>query len=102
MKATRCLFVPNAVWGEDGHVSPGVHLQDKATGFNAIVLGTAGTVYDGCECTIMWEEEEWGADPWHNLAGRTQDTFFDIDGPIYQLVDEIYNQMCMNVEPIEC
>lgn len=102
MIARRCLFVPNASWGEDGHVSAGIHIQNKATGFNAIVCGDCGAVNDGEECTVMWEEKEWGADPWHILAGQTQDTFFDIDEKLYSMVDEVYNEMCMNVEPIEC
>ena len=101
MKATRCLFVPNASWGEEGHVSAGIHIQDEDTGFNAIVCWACGAVEDGCECTIMWEEAEWGADPWHILLGQIQDTSFDIDEKLYALVDEVYNSMCMDVEPVE-
>lgn len=102
MNARRCLFVPNASWAENGHVSAGVHIWDEASGFNAIVCADCGAVNDGTECTIMWEEQEWGADPWHILLGQAQEVDLGIDEQLFKMVDEVYNTMCLDVEPIEC
>lgn len=102
MNARRCLFVPNDCWSENGHISAGVHLWDDENGFNAIVDGDTGEVLDGCACTTMWEEQEWGADPWHILLGQVENVDFGIDEKLYSMVDEVYNTMCMDVEPSDC
>lgn len=90
MVATRCLFVPTIDWGDNHHVSFGVHLQDKDC--NKILCGDDGVCYDKEECVILWEESQWGVGA-PNIGDTAEYVDFNINMKLFGIVDSVYKNL---------
>lgn len=95
MIATRCLFVPSVDWGDDPHVSFGIHLQDKNC--DKILWGDCGVCYDKEKCIILWEEVEWGKGA-PNIGDTTEYVDFNINMTLFGVVDSVYKNLVKKVE----
>lgn len=95
MIATRCLFVPSVDWGDDLHVSFGIHLQDKNC--DKILWGDCGVCYDKEKCIILWEENEWGIGA-PNIGDTTEYVDFNINMTLFGVVDSVYKNLTRKVE----
>lgn len=90
MTATRCLFVPVGSWGDDPHISFGIHLEDE--NFDGILCGCCGGITDRGDCIILWEEYKWG-DENPLLRKGHEYVNFNIDMSLFEIVDSIYQNM---------
>ena len=95
MIAKRCLFVPNAGWGDDSHVSFGIHLQDKDC--DKILCGDCGVCYDKEKCVILWEESQWGAGAPH-IGDTVEYVDFNINMTLFGIVDSVYKNLTKKPE----
>ena len=95
MTATRCLFVPVGSWGDDLHVSFGVHLEDEK--FDGILCGDCGAITDREDCVILWEETMWGKGA--PAIGESKEYVdFNISMILYNTIDHVYQHLKEEVQ----
>ena len=98
MVAKRCLFVPSVDWGDDPHVSFGVHLQDEDC--DKILCGDyedCGVCYDKEKCVILWEESQWGKGAPH-IGDTVEYVDFNINMTLFGVVDSVYKNLTKKPE----
>lgn len=95
MVATRCLFVPIVDWGDDPHVSFGVHLRDEKC--DKVLWGDCGVCYDKEKCVILWEENQWGVGA-PNIGADQEYIDFNINMTLFATVDKVYQNLKEKLE----